>query len=430
MSTWNAAAHPRGGPTNPGRFARAIRSAPADRELDGTSGWPAHRYQTVPWQMSGRGPRDDRMLRDIGVSLPPEIATLDPRTSKSTGLAVVDATSAVASLDSGLGRQLVGLGSFLLRTESVSSSRIEHVNASRNDFAKALAGIKSSSAAKTTFAAVTALESMIRRAGGSGRIALTDMLEAHRLLMKDDWNEKLYAGRVRDVQNWIGGSDYSPRGAIHVPPPTPLVDPLMDDLIRYVNREDIPAIVQAAIAHAQFESIHPFTDGNGRIGRALISATLRRRQLAKRTVVPIASAMLADTSRYFSMVNDYRNGAADEFVHYLAEATSSAAEAAESSAEVLAELPDAWRDQAKPRGGSTAEALIGKLLGHPVVNVSDVMALTGSSYNAANGACDRLTETEVLTPLTQSARDRAWMAADVLDEIDDMNLRVGRCTPP
>jgi len=117
-------------------------------------------------------------------------------------------------------------------------------------------------------------------------------------------------------------------------------------------------------------------------------------------------------------------------VHYLAEATSSAAEAAESSAEVLAELPDAWRDQAKPRGGSTAEALIGKLLGHPVVNVSDVMALTGSSYNAANGACDRLTETEVLTPLTQSARDRAWMAADVLDEIDDMNLRVGRCTPP
>ncbi len=368
--------------------------------------------------------------RDIGVSLPPEIATLDPRTSKSTGLAVVDATSAVASLDSGLGRQLVGLGSFLLRTESVSSSRIEHVNASRNDFAKALAGIKSSSAAKTTFAAVTALESMIRRAGGSGRIALTDMLEAHRLLMKDDWNEKLYAGRVRDVQNWIGGSDYSPRGAIHVPPPTPLVDPLMDDLIRYVNREDIPAIVQAAIAHAQFESIHPFTDGNGRIGRALISATLRRRQLAKRTVVPIASAMLADTSRYFSMVNDYRNGAADEFVHYLAEATSSAAEAAESSAEVLAELPDAWRDQAKPRGGSTAEALIGKLLGHPVVNVSDVMALTGSSYNAANGACDRLTETEVLTPLTQSARDRAWMAADVLDEIDDMNLRVGRCTPP
>ncbi len=168
--------------------------------------------------------------RDIGVSLPPEIATLDPRTSKSTGLAVVDATSAVASLDSGLGRQLVGLGSFLLRTESVSSSRIEHVNASRNDFAKALAGIKSSSAAKTTFAAVTALESMIRRAGGSGRIALTDMLEAHRLLMKDDWNEKLYAGRVRDVQNWIGGSDYSPRGAIHVPPPTPLVDPLMDDL--------------------------------------------------------------------------------------------------------------------------------------------------------------------------------------------------------
>ncbi len=370
------------------------------------------------------------MLREIEVSLPPDIATLDLRTSKVTGLAVVDATSAVASLDSGSGRQLAGLGSFLLRTESVSSSRIERVNATRNDFAKAVAGIKSSNAATTTFAAVTALESMISRAGASGEISLADLLEAHLLLMKDDWNEKMYAGRVRDIQNWIGGSDYSPRGAIHVPPPADLVEPLMDDLIRYANRDDVPAVVQAAIAHAQFESIHPFTDGNGRIGRALISATLRRRQLAKRTVVPIAAAMLADTSRYFSMVNDYRNGAADEFVNYLAESTSVAAEAAESSAEVLAELPGAWRDRATPRGGSTDEALIGKLLENPVVDVADVMALTGSSYNAANGACERLTDAEVLTPLTQRARHRAWMAADVLDEIDNMNLRLGGRTAP
>ncbi len=67
---------------------------------------------------------------------------------------------------------------------------------------------------------------------------------------------------------------------------------------------------------------------------------------------------------------------------------------------------------------------------HLVVDVADVMLLTGSSYNAANGACDRLTEAAVLTPLTQRARDRAWMAADVLDEIDNMNLRVGRRTSP
>ncbi len=420
MSSRNTDGHPGGAPIHP----------PDDLEPEEARAWPAHTHQTVPWQMSGRGPRDDRMVREIEVSLPPKIATLDLQTSKSTGLAVLDATAAVVSLDAGPGRQLVGLGTFLLRSESVSSSRIEHVNATRNDFAKAVAGIRSSNEGKATLAAVIAVESMIDRAGERGEIALADMLEAHRLLMKGDWNEKGYAGKVRDVQNCIGGSDYSPRGAIHVPPPAALVDPFMDDLIKYVNREDVPAVVQAAIAHAQFESIHPFTDGNGRIGRALISATFRRRQLAKKTVVPIASAMLADTSRYFSVVNEYRNGAADEFVLYLAEATLVAAEAAEASAEVLAQLPGAWRDRAQPRRGSTDDALISKLLQYPVVDVADVMAITGSSYNAANGACDRLSRAEVLTPLTQRPRDRAWMAADVLDEFDNLNFRVSKATAP
>jgi len=365
------------------------------------------------------------MVREIEVSLPPTIADLDLRTSKATSLAVIDATSAVSALDSGQGRQLVGLGSFLLRTESVSSSRIERVNATRNDFAKAVAGIKSSSDAKTTLAAVAASASLIRQAGNSGEVALADILEAHRLLMKDNWDEKAYAGQVRDVQNWIGGSDYSPRGAIHIPPPPELVDPLMGDLLRYANRLDIPAIVQAAIVHAQFESIHPFTDGNGRLGRALISATLRRRQLAKHTVVPIASAMLANIGRYFQVVTDYRNGAADEFVLYLAESTSAAAAAAEESAGVLASLPDEWRALAKPRATSTDALLITKLTAHPVVTVADVQSLTGSGYTAANSACERLAAAGVLTPLTQSARDRAWMAADVLHEIDNLNLRLG-----
>jgi Fic family protein len=95
----------------------------------------------------------------------------------------------------------------------------------------------------------------------------------------------------------------------------------MDDLLAFVGRTDLPILAQAAIAHAQFESIHPFTDGNGRIGRALISAVLRRRGLTQRVTVPLASAMLADTGRYFTQLNGYRDGRADEFVEYVAVAT-------------------------------------------------------------------------------------------------------------
>ena len=270
---------------------------------------------------------------------------------------------------------------------------------------------------------------MIDAAGSSAAIELPSILEAHRLLLQHDPAERSYAGRIRDVQNWIGGSDYTPRGAIHVPPPPNLVPALLVDLLRYCNRTDIPAITQSALAHAQFESIHPFTDGNGRIGRGLIGAILRRRQLAPTTVVPIASAMLADTSRYFKMVNDNRNGAADEFVAYLAEAAITAAHAAQETAVVLGALPDHWRSRARPRGGSTDEKLIGLLLANPVVTVADVQRLTGSSDRAASAACERLAAAGVLTPLTASARSRAWMAAAVLDEIDEMNRRVGQRQP-
>lgn len=396
-----------------------------------SSAWPAHGHRTDSWRSSGaRGPKADRMFNQVETSIPPNIADLDLRTSKATETAVIEASTAVAALNAGPGAHLAGLGSFLIRTESVASSKIERINASRNDFAKAVAGIKSSADAKSTLAAVAALQKMIDAAGSSAAIELPAMLEAHRLLLGQDPEEKSYAGRIRDVQNWIGGSDYTPRGAIHVPPPPDLVPALMDDLLRYSNRSDVPAITQSALAHAQFESIHPFTDGNGRIGRGLIGAILRRRQLAPTTVVPIASAMLANTNRYFGMVNDYRNGAAEEFVAYLAEATITAVEAAQETAVILGELPSQWRSQAKPRGSSTDEKLIGLLLANPVVTVADVQRLTGSSDRAASAACERLTAAGVLTPLTQSARDRAWMAAAVLDEIDEMNRRVGHRQPP
>ncbi|MEZ5380500.1 MAG: Fic family protein [Microthrixaceae bacterium] len=110
------------------------------------------------------------------------------------------------------------------------------------------------------------------------------------------------------VQNWIGGSDYTPRGAVYVPPPPETVANYMADLVEFVGRDDMPALLQAALAHAQFESIHPFTDGNGRIGRALINAVLRRRGSTTEVVVPVASGLVAHRDRYFGALTSYRGG--------------------------------------------------------------------------------------------------------------------------
>ena len=126
--------------------------------------------------------------------------------------------------------------------------------------------------------------------------------------MHDDALESAAAGELRTVQNWIGGSDFSPRGALYIPPPPETVPGYMDDLVTFADRSDMPALLQAAIAHAQFESIHPFTDGNGRIGRALINTILRRRGATTRVVVPLASALVARRENYFDALGSYRSG--------------------------------------------------------------------------------------------------------------------------
>src|SRR5260370_27653988 len=97
-----------------------------------------------------------------------------------------------------------------------------------------------------------------------------------------------HGGVIRDRQNWIGGGDYSRCEAQFVPPPPQEVERLLDDLCNFCNGDDLPAIAQAAIAHAQFETIHPFADGNGRTGRALVHVILRRRGLVPRGLPPIS----------------------------------------------------------------------------------------------------------------------------------------------
>lgn len=421
---WDTAAHPRGADAaNMGRFAVKPLLEP-DLTLTPGADWPVHTHESRPWKSAGRGPREDRMFTEVEVSIPPSIADLDYSPAPQVAAALEEAAVAASSLDLAFGEQMSSFGTFLLRTESVASSRIERVNLTMDDLAKAVVGIKASENARATVAAVRALTTMVTAAGSKGRINLDDLLAAHHDLMKDDPTDARFAGQLRDVQNWIGGSDYSPRGAVHVPPPPELVPDLMADLIEFANRSDMAVIAQAAIAHAQFESIHPFTDGNGRIGRALISSIMRRRGITHRAVVPVASAMVADVDHYFAAVNGYRDGAAGPFVAYLADATIRSAHEARVSAGELATFPARWRERVRPRGGSAAAKLIDVLLENPVLDADTAGRLVQASPSSTYAAIQQLVAADVLHPITESKRNLAWAATDVMDEIESLNLRL------
>lgn len=317
------------------------------------------------------------------------------------------------------------LAGFLIRMESVASSRIEHVEATPVAFARAIGGLKENASAMSMVAAGTAITKLL--AASSTTITLGEILAAHHALMEaaPDLSERPYAGRVRDVQTWIGGSQYSPRGALYVPPPPEEVAALLEDLITFTNRDDVEPVTQAAIAHAQFESIHPFTDGNGRISRALIGAILRRRGVTPHTVLPVASALAADTTHYFSLLTAYRTGDAAPIVTDLALCVETAAREARGTARAFSRYEAAWREQASPRAGSTADRILPVLLSLPVFTVEQLAAQLGDvPERSVYRGVQALEEAHVVEAVTERVRGRAYAAMDVLDEFEDLDSRI------
>lgn len=388
--------------------------------------WAKHGHETRPWRQTARaGSRADRTVSEVVVSLPPLLAGTSWEASPASRPALDAAARLVIALDAEHGSRLGALGRLLIRTEAVSSSRIEQVDATLEEYARATIGIRSNPSATSMVAATEALTGMVDAAGRTGTIEERSILEAHRTLLVDDPLDAPYAGAYRPMQNWIGGSDYSPRGAVHVPPPPEAVPPLMADLIEFSNRSDLDSIVQAAIAHAQFESIHPFTDGNGRIGRALINAIFRRRGLTTTTVVPVASALVANRERYFALVNGYREGVLDPFIEELARAcTVAALESARTAAALEAFLAE-WATAVRPRAGSAAALLLPSLMEQPILTTARAIEFTGRAPSSVGAAIRQLVDAGVLVPLTQRRKDQVWVVGDILEELADLEDRIG-----
>ncbi|MEI7055018.1 Fic family protein [Nocardioides sp. CCNWLW239] len=381
---------------------------------------PAAERVVVPWRQRIKGGTiDDRRLAEVTVSIPARIS--DVRLSVPPGVAAEcdEAVRAIASLDATHGPQLRPLATMLLRAESIASSKIEHEIASVEDYVRALHGAKSNSSALSMVRATGALDRLV-----AGPLDLATLLDAHRRLMREDPIDGPYAGRWRDMQNWIGGSGHSPRGAVYVPPPPDRVPDLMDDLVDFATRDDIAVIPQAAIAHAQMEAIHPFTDGNGRIGRALAAAVVRRRGIARVVTVPMASALATRRDAYFQALNRFHAGDAEPIISIIATASTIAAEESKVTASRLGELPDDWQERVRPSKASAAESLLAKLAIEPVITTADVEDDLGLSVATTHRVIDRLRDAGVIRPLTNRTRNQVWGAGDILDELADLDVRI------
>lgn len=368
------------------------------------------------------------MLTEITASIPPAIADAQASPSSTTSMLAEEALRAVSYADGAASLGSQALARFMARSESIASSKIEHIVASGDDYARAAAGNRSNSSATSMVAATEALQNLVSNAGLGGEITLSDILSAHGTLMEHDefpWDRR-WTGRIREEQNWIGGSDHSPRDADHVPPPPDRVEEALRDLLRYANRLDVPAIVQAAIVHAQFESIHPFTDGNGRIGRALIEAVLQRRGVTRNAMVPLASGLFALRTEYFSALNRYRDGDIDGIVKVISRsAIASASESLETFIRMQM-FPEEWQRLIDSRAASSALRVAERLLEYPIVTSDDLVELAGGRTATGYSAIALLEDRGIIREVTGRKRDRIWVVSDIVDELEDLDRRIQR----
>ena len=388
--------------------------------------WVACTYTIVPWrQQIGAGSKEDRMVRAIRVCIPPEIATRTFTLGSELASRSESAIRAISNLDSAHGEILKSLDRLLMRTESVASSKIENLSATSEEYARALFGNKSNSSAVAMVAGTKALSGLIASVDSTGKITEMAIKAAHHTLMKDIPREQESAGEYRRVQNWIDGSNHSPLGAIFIPPPPEDVEHLMKDLLVFANRDDIPVLAQTAITHAQFETIHPFTDGNGRIGRALVNALLRRRKVTTRVVVPIASYLVANRKAYFDDLGGYRDGHSEALLSRFISAANIASVEAGKTATTLSEFPGMWREKlGRVRSHGSTLQLLELLMSYPVFSVQELIGLMRKNPTSIYNAISRLHSVEIIAPLSDRKRNQIWGVVDLLQELEDLDHRI------
>ncbi len=359
---------------------------------------------------------------------------------------VADAEAAILRLNS-QASSLVNtevIARILLRTEAVASSKIEGLHANARRLLRVEAARDFDTAGRRDVTAeevlgnVDAMAEALSAAESDEAVTVDTILRTHAVLLANTPLRE-HGGKVRVEQNWIGGSDYNPCSAAFVPAPPAMVPDLLADLAAFCNDDSLPAVAQAAIAHAQFETIHPFVDGNGRAGRALIHLILRRRGIAAHVVPPVSLVLATLSTDYVAGLTAFRHlgdpaspeatGGLNRWVAQFAGCCTRAVRDSAAYEARIREIQKRWREQVGPvRRNSTVDLLLNMLPGTPIITATGAARMLGRSFKPASRAIDELTQAGVLRQLNVGRRNRAFEARAVIDAFTDLERQLASPT--
>ncbi len=350
--------------------------------------------------------------RQVDTWRPAELSERDFSLTEPEARATERAAAALLASDAQLPDTWEALARLLLRHEGIASSGIEGL---REPLVSVLLAERTGAGGAAGWVADN-LE-VIRMALEEARqpLSVSTLHRWHTRLMRNSGLSAEFIGSFRRSVGWVGGS--SPLDAAYVPPPPGEIPELMDDLLRFADSgEGLDPVSHTAILHAQFEAIHPYADGNGRLGRILVTRALRRADLTRRTTVPVSVAIARDPGGYLSGLVQFEQGHAGPWIRWFAEVAEKAAAATGSLAAQTRHITEAWtRRLNRLRADSAARALVPLLAGHPVLCAPDAADLLGVSRPAARTALRALTDRGVLAPVEADSpgvgRNRHWFAA-------------------
>lgn len=356
--------------------------------------------------------------REAHAFVPHTLARFSPELSERTIRRTEQAAAAVRRVGDLASRGLEVAARLLLRAEGVASSHIEGIDARPDEVA--VAAVDASIGGNAGWVADN-LAAIDEALAGRGPVTTEVLWRWHERLMRHSDLDAHHIGRWRDRQGWVGGA--TPLTAAYVAPPAGEIDRLMDDLAAFMRDDSLDAVTHAGVVHAQFETIHPFADGNGRIGRILVARLLRDR-LDVPVPPPVSVQFSRDVGGYLSGLVLFRQGQVDVWAGWFADAVEHAAQRTVIVLSAVEDLLARWADTAGGlRRDAAARRLIPHLPRHPVVNAAIVAELLDVSEQTARVALSELEALGVLSEFTSSSpgvsrpgRPRQWwVATDLLN---------------
>ena len=386
--------------------------------------WPGITYETCAWE---RDPDDlalvpksrrRKILPTYEAAVPVSIAALPVEIPAQLARRIAEVEVSLARFDQAQAARDWPLPALLLRSESSSSSQIERLTSSVRNVALAELSSKAPSNALLIAGNVAAMREAL---GQSGDIGIDSICAIHDVLMRGTREEP----GLRKEQVWIGGSPYSPHGATFVPPHADLVRPCLEDLVAFGAREDISPIAKAAIFHAQFETIHPFTDGNGRTGRALLHRILARDEVLLHAMLPVSAGLLHDVERYMGALDTYHDGAVEPMIECLADALELAAVIGSRIASDVDGVLGGWASANTDRSGSASHRLPALLVEQPVVDIAFVALRLGITDRAARNLVEVACERGILAKMGNAKRGAFYQASDLIAVLEEASSLEG-----